>query len=754
MTGDGAIRKSLEALHAPGDVFAMRVLGENRAIAEGYFDNLEKAAREAARFDARQEVVGVYATLNPVALECLARAANRCKQRGAAACTDRDIARRRWLLADLDANRPSGISATNEQLAAAIERANALRDDLAACGWPSPVECMSGNGAHLRYRIDEPNDDATRELVKRCLGALDQRFSDAAVTIDTSVFNAGRIARLPGTVAKKGDNTADRPHRRSALLRVPSELVAVPRHLLEELAATLPEPKGIAQSAGLDLDAFIARNSIEVQRTGPWNGGRKFILRACLFDAAHTGTSAALLQLANGAIVYKCQHNGCARRGWFDVRELFEPTEPRGRAMTEQRAQSNGQAGNRALELVYLSEVTPEPVSWLWRGRIPAGKVTLLVGDPGAGKSFASLAIAATVTHGGALPDDDSALTLGRVLAWNGEDGLADTVRPRAEAAGVALERFASIEGTCDDAGRHVPFSLDDAAALADKVRELRDVALVIVDPVAALLGGTDTHRDAEVRARLQPLVDLARETGVAVLAVMHLRKSEAQRTLYRVGGSIGFVAMARSVLLAAVDPESGRRAIAPVKCNLCAPPQPVEYRIDDEGRFWWSGVDNALSAEHLLRTVQTVSRGAALSEAVAFYRRVLSDGARPVNEVNAEADALGISQSTRERARKKACVKSYRVGGLGEEGQWMLALDDSAKALTKAPIAENEGLSIFEGLSDDTKAFRPSPKRSKGLSEDVSVAEIRSTAGKETETVKALTSESEGLSAFEMFEV
>lgn len=214
-----------------------------------------------------------------------------------------------------------------------------------------------------------------------------------------------------------------------------------------------------------------------------------------------------------------------------------------------------------------------------------------------------------------ALPDDGDPPARSQVLLWNGEDGIEDTIRVRAESVGVALERLHVIRGTIDGEGRREPFCLTDVARLAETIARVGDVSLVVVDPIAALLGGIDTHRDAEVRAALQPLVDLARDTRVAVLGVLHLRKSEAQRALYRVGGSIGFVGLARSVLLAAVDPESGRRAIAPLKANLSAQASPIEYRIDEEGRFWWGAIADDLDAEHLLRSLKA-ERGESKREA------------------------------------------------------------------------------------------------------------------------------------------
>ena len=187
---------------------------------------------------------------------------------------------------------------------------------------------------------------------------------------------------------------------------------------------------------------------------------------------------------------------------------------------------------------------------------------------------------------------------------------------------------------------------------------------MVVIDPVSVLLAGVDTHVDAAVRSSLQPLVELARDARVAVVVVLHLKKGEAERIVYRVGGSIAFVALARSVLLVAADAE-GRRAIAPVKSSICAAPKPVELSIDDEGRWWWRGTNDDLSAAHLLE-VNREERGGALREAVEFFEQALANSERDASEVKAEADARGIAGKTQERARKKLRIESRRVGGIG----------------------------------------------------------------------------------------
>jgi hypothetical protein len=363
-----------------------------------------------------------------------------------------------------------------------------------------------------------------------------------------------------------------------------------------------------------------------------------------------------------------------------------------------------GQTPTRTLDVVPLSEVPPESVEWLWRARIPMGKTTLLVGDPGGGKSYATLAIAAGITNGTPLPDDDEEKTPRRVLMWNGEDGLEDTIRPRAAKAGVRLEHLHVIRGIRDEEDKPRPFGLADLHLVAQTVEELGDVAMVVIDPIASLLAGTDSHRDTEVRSALQPLADLARLHRLAVLVVMHLRKAEAERAIYRVGGSIGFVGMARSVLLAGVDPESGRRAIIPLKSSLCADALPIEYRIDEEGHWWWNGIAEELSADHLLRAPAHRRPRASLDDAKAYLEETLLGGPRPSAEVAAEIKERGISNSTFHRARKELGIHSHRVGGAAGEGAWSLSLP--AKTINAPNIVntmEDENLSRKIDIARDS---------------------------------------------------
>ena len=203
------------------EIRALNVEGRKSRTDAGYFDDFEMAARAVLSI---RNASGVYFVLNPVNPALLARAANRIKQYAELTTSDKDIIRRRWLLIDCAPVRPSGISSSDEELDAALTRANDVTDWMLTQGFSEPILARSGNGAHVQFPIDLPNDEDSTTLVKSILHSVDAKFTDALVSIDTSVYNAARICRLYGTVARKGDSIPSRPHRRSELLYVPSYL--------------------------------------------------------------------------------------------------------------------------------------------------------------------------------------------------------------------------------------------------------------------------------------------------------------------------------------------------------------------------------------------------------------------------------------------------------------------------------------------------------------------------------------------------
>jgi P4 family phage/plasmid primase-like protien len=298
----------------------------------GYFDD-HQALENAIKKELDGRVAGVYCTLNPVRPDLLARASNRLEKYAKFTTADQDVLGRRWLPLDFDPTRPAGISATDAEHDLALERASEVAVWLREQGWPEGIFADSGNGGHLLYRIDLPNDDDSRDLIKRCLQSLAGKFSDDRVKVDTEVYNAARIWKVYGTLAAKGDSTTDRPHRRAATLEVPGYAIPVAQELLEELAAevrAVPKGRDGSSSNGhrgeeFDLAGWIADHAPAVSAPKASAGGATtWEFDTCPWNSEHHRGEAFILQRANGAIAAGCRHESC-RWDWHELRARYEP---------------------------------------------------------------------------------------------------------------------------------------------------------------------------------------------------------------------------------------------------------------------------------------------------------------------------------------------------------------------------------------------------------------------------------------------
>lgn len=238
---------------------------------------------------------------------------------------------------------------------------------------------------------------------------------------------------------------------------------------------------------------------------------------------------------------------------------------------------------NDGVILVCGSMLTPKPIAWLWREWLAQGKLHILAGAPGQGKTTLAVTVGATITIGGRLPDG-SRCEVGNLAVWSGEDDPADTLLPRFIAAGGDPTRVHFVEATRID-GEVLPFDpARDMVQLMAAIDRIGDVKMVIVDPVVSAVAG-DTHKNGEVRRALQPLVDLAAATGAAVLGISHFSKGgQGQDPTQRVIGSVAFAAVARVVLVAAkVKNAEGedRRILARSKSNIGPDDGGFEYHLE-----------------------------------------------------------------------------------------------------------------------------------------------------------------------------
>ncbi len=364
------------------------------------------------------------------------------------------------------------------------------------------------------------------------------------------------------------------------------------------------------------------------------------------------------------------------------------------------------------VKLISAAEIQPEAINWIWRGWLAAGKLHILAGAPGCGKTTIAMALAATVSSGGRWPDGTSA-TAGSVLIWSGEDDPGDTLVPRILLSGGDPKRIYFLSGVEDGAGQR-PFDPGkDIELLRQQVAEIGDVRLIVVDPIVSAVVG-DSHKNAEVRRSLQPLVELASSCGAAILGISHFSKGSAGRDpTERVVGSLAFGALARIVLAAAKvkgDDGSERRILCRSKSNIGQDDGGYEYAlmagepipgVTTTTIAWGKPIDGA-ARELLVEPDEGKSAGRGNNEVQRFVRKLLLTGPKYANEVIAEGESIGFSKRAIQRAAYTLGVVRRKDGMLGG-WVWRLPLPgekgmdaDAEDDTEDATLADNGIFGIF----------------------------------------------------------
>ena len=361
-------------------------------------------------------------------------------------------------------------------------------------------------------------------------------------------------------------------------------------------------------------------------------------------------------------------------------------------------------APRHAPHLICMSGVEPADIRWLWPGRIPLGRLTLLVGRPGDGKSFLMAHLAANVSRGRNW-FDGSSCPHGSVVLCSAEDDPADTIAPRLIAHDADRERIHLLAGVMsrEDNGEEVErvFTLADLPALRQTLEQLADCKLIVVDPIGSYLGGrTDAHRDNEVRAVLAPVCHLASDYGAAVVVVAHTRKAVAANADDMAMGSRAFTGLARSVLHLMIDPEDEskrRRLLLPGKNNLAERPPGLAFEIgpggiEDRPFVRWHDGEVTISADEAVNREpqHDDEKRTERDQAADWLRRTLADGPMLATEMRELAkESEGISSRTLDRAKKIVEVKAYRPKNPGP--WWWRLRNNGADRHTTEEVASGD---------------------------------------------------------------
>lgn len=683
------VRRALAILLAPGGIHAIQALpsGRWRAVRVEDLDTAVAAVAELAGG------VGLYYTLNPL---------GRTDEKYFRSST---MTGRRWLLVDCDPTHPADVSATEDEKEEAARLMTAVAADLAARGWPGPVVIDSGNGWHLLYRIDLPNDRLSQQIVAACLRALAAKHNAPGATVDTKNHDAKRIAKLPGTMARKGPDLPDRPHRMARLAEVPATIGVVALDQLRELAGlkdaepvpTPPKADPWTMRAGLENGtgsyALAALHAEVGKVAGSLPGGRNGQLYESALKLGGY-VSGGLLDRAEVIRQLTLAARAAGLGGGHDPNEIDRAI-ANGLAAGETTPKSEPKAKPEAAKstdgrrkkmidpgpapagiplVIWANTVKPRKVEWLWPGRIPLGKLTTFAGRTGLGKTFALCDIAARISRGEEWPfSGGECADPGKVLLISAEDDVDDTLVPRLMEMGANLSRIAFLSPEAEE--RFTLAALELLGSVLDAMDD--DVRCVAIDPPTSYLSGVDDHNNAELRSVLAPLKRWAAKRRVAVILNTHVNKGSGQNVeaIARVVGSVAWVNAVRAAYLFAADPEDrDRRLWINLKLNVAKEPPGLAYRIDrtegDGARLVW--VEEVLTtAEEALGKEQKkpVARNAADWLKDMFTRR----REWPSDLFWAELKAGGVTEHALNKVRDALAIpKAKRVAGPNGDVHWL----------------------------------------------------------------------------------
>lgn len=384
-----------------------------------------------------------------------------------------------------------------------------------------------------------------------------------------------------------------------------------------------------------------------------------------------------------------------------------------------------------------FANIQSVPISWLWEGRIAIGKLTMIAGDPGLGKSFVTVNIATNVSKGYNWPVDNSTPPIGDVIFLSAEDDPADTIKPRLEAMGADCNRIYIIEAIQEEAetkneSTQRMFSFKrDIETLSDLLSSLPNCNLVIIDPISAYLDSTDSNNNSDIRGLLAPLSVLAGKHKVAIVLVSHLNKNSSVASAYRVMGSLAFTAAVRTAYIVTKDKDNPeRRLFMPLKNNIAKDKKGFAYSIvEGENKMpiiEWEPEAVEMTLDEALGPIQTNDERTATSEAMDFLCILLKSGPLKVNDIQKEAKQACINTKPLRTAYGKLNIKSKKVGF--NPGFWIWELPEGAQNNEDAQSRIEGNFEVagrlrdtkYEKLDDFADYLNPDRKKDKDGIDDI----------------------------------
>ncbi|NYF80574.1 AAA family ATPase [Granulicella arctica] len=550
------------------------------------------------------------------------------------------------------------------------------------------VVTTPSGGLHFYFRTETPYGNSSGSLPP----GIDVRGKGGYVIAPGAVLPDGRTYRhdhgswdtipaLPEALAsylkpKDGltlpDAVADAPEATGEVLPIPTERdrTYAERALEDEVTKLSALGHGSRRNAALNDACFVmgtlaGNGSIDPQHVG------EQLLRASEINghAAKHGFDQTVATIQSGI-----------RAGLAKPRPLLSdaPDIPIDGLLNAAKV-SNRDAAikpsvKRSVSLLQGSEIQETPITWLWDGYLPQGKLTLLAGAGGTGKSTLAFSITATITTAGLWPDGTRCNQAGNVLIWSSEDDPADTIKPRLMAVNADPTRYGIISGTIDEHGIRDAFDAGrDMDSLREAVKSIGGIKLLIIDPIVTAVTG-DMHKANDVRRSLQAIVDFAAEMNCAVIGITHFAKNTGGRnSAERVIGSQAFAALARMVLVAAKEEESDRRVFTRAKSNNSVDTGGFAYTIEALSLHrgiiatrvvWGEALEG--SSRSILADVESeeTEESSQMSKAQSYLLEALKHGPVPSKELMEHAREIhGISPKTCRRAKDELRIQARKAG-------------------------------------------------------------------------------------------
>ena len=553
------------------DLVEIRLIGTNKT-ASGYFSNPDTLIQEIEPYT---DSYNIYFTLNTINPACYGREQkDKIVLRPKNTTQDSEILCRNYVLIDLDPKRPSGVCSTKEEATKAHEKGKEVIKFLMDNGFYEPLVVFSSSGIHIYLKCALLNNEENTKLVKRFLNAISMLFSDDDVDCDTSVYNAARISRLIGSYSCKGaNNDATRPQRKCRFLSIPDEIKVNEKEYFVKIANMYPEDIKPTRENNytverFDLESFLQKHNIEVTKVENVAGGKKYVLKHCCFNPAHTGKDAVIFQRDTGEIAYHCFHSSCQQYSWRDVRLMYEPNAYSKKDYREFQYKQKYYGAVPAQSFEPVEETDDKGKKWLTskdikrkreqdivaiptgypyldkaiRGLI-LGEVTIVSGLNGSGKSSWLNSVMLNVIHRGFKVGCFSGeLTDFNVMKWLSQSAAGKHYVKKVAGSDYAYEVDDMVYEKISDwlCDKFYLFNNNYGNKFEQVLSDLEEVVakgvkLIVLDNLMALqISGLSGDKNEKQKQFILDVVEFAKKKNVHIIVVCHARKESGSQTFLR----------------------------------------------------------------------------------------------------------------------------------------------------------------------------------------------------------------------------